>query len=116
MSYAGNFIWYELMSPDPDASKGFYDAVVGWDIEPAPTDEHVMDYRMIRRSDGGNAGGVLRVTPEMAAQGARPMWLGYLNVDDVDATIAAIEADGGRKFMASAASAWSPTRRARLFM
>ena len=28
----GSFIWYELMSPDPDASKTFYDAVVGWDI------------------------------------------------------------------------------------
>ena len=95
----GDFIWYELMTPDSDGAKAFYDAVVGWDVEPRPAGE--MDYRMIRRSDGGNAGGVLRVTPEMAAEGARPMWLGYLNVDDVDATIAAIEADGGRKFMAS---------------
>ena len=28
----GEFIWYELMTPDPDASKIFYDSVVGWTI------------------------------------------------------------------------------------
>jgi predicted enzyme related to lactoylglutathione lyase len=90
----GNFIWYELITPDPDGSKAFYDAVVGWDIEPAPAGP--MDYRMIRRSDGGNAGGVLRLTPEMAQHGARPVWLGYLNVDDVDSVASAIEQEGGK--------------------
>jgi predicted enzyme related to lactoylglutathione lyase len=94
----GDFIWYELMTPDPDAAKAFYDAVVGWDIEPQPAGE--MDYRMIRRSDGGNAGGVLRITPDMASHGARPTWLGYLNVADVDSTVASIEAAGGKTQMA----------------
>jgi predicted enzyme related to lactoylglutathione lyase len=93
----GNFIWYELMTPDPDGAKAFYDAVVGWDIEPHPSGE--MDYRMIGRSDGGNAGGVLRLTGEMAGHGARPTWLGYLNVADVDATAASIEAAGGKTLM-----------------
>lgn len=93
----GAFIWYELMSPDPDASKRFYDAVVGWDIEPQPSGD--MDYRMIRRSDGGNAGGVLRLTDAMCEHGARPVWLGYIDVDDVDATIGAIEAEGGKVMM-----------------
>ena len=33
----GDFIWYELMTPDADGAKAFYDAVVGWDIgEPLP--------------------------------------------------------------------------------
>ena len=32
----GGFIWYELMSPDPAASKRFYDSVVGWDIATDP--------------------------------------------------------------------------------
>jgi uncharacterized protein len=93
----GDFIWYELMTPDPDASKAFYDTVIGWDIEPRPAGE--MDYRMIRRSDGGNAGGVLRITPDMASHGARPTWLGYINVDDVDATRASIEQAGGKTLM-----------------
>ena len=93
----GDFIWYELMTPDPDRSKSFYDAVVGWDIELRPAGE--MDYRMIRRADGGHAGGVLRITEEMQQHGARPAWLGYLNVPDVDAKVASIEAAGGKTLM-----------------
>ena len=89
----GSFIWYELVSPDPVASKAFYDTVVGWDIEPEPAGD--MDYRMIRMGNGGNAGGVMRLTDEMRGHGARPVWLGYVGVDDVDATVAAATADGG---------------------
>src|SRR5437016_611620 len=77
----GSYIWYELMTPDPDAAKAFYDAVVGWDIEPRPSGE--MDYRMIRRSGGRGAGGVMRLTDDMKQHGARPTWLGYIFVDDV---------------------------------
>lgn len=94
----GSFIWYELISPDPDASKTFYDQVVGWNIEAQPAGE--MDYRMIRRADGGNSGGVMRLTDAMCSNGARPMWLGYLGVDDVDATLAAVVDKGGKVVMA----------------
>jgi predicted enzyme related to lactoylglutathione lyase len=94
---AGGYIWYELITPDPDAAARFYGAVVGWRIvghsDPAAGG---MDYRMIERSDGGNAGGVLKLTAEMQQGGARPCWLGYLHVEDVDAAVAAITADGGQ--------------------
>lgn len=89
----GTPIWYELMTADPDASKAFYDGVVGWTIEGQPAGE--MDYRMITTTGGDNAGGVFRLTEEMAAQGMKPRWLFYLGVDDVDATVAAIKAHGG---------------------
>ncbi|WP_309661380.1 VOC family protein [Sphingomonas sp.] len=95
----GSFIWYELLTPDPVAAKTFYDAVVGWNIEPQPSGE--MDYRMIGRADGGNAGGVMRLTDEMRSHGARPVWLGYVGVDDVDQSVAAIEKDGGKALMAA---------------
>lgn len=94
----GSFIWYELLTPDPDGAKAFYDAVVGWDIEPQPGDPG-MDYRMIRRGDGGNAGGLMRLSEEMRDHGARPVWLGYIGVEDVDATMAAVEQDGGKVMM-----------------
>ena len=94
----GSFIWYELITPDPKGAKSFYDAVVGWDIEPEPMPGPV-EYRMIRRSDGGNAGGVLRLTDDMASHGAKPIWLGYVAVDDVDASVAQIEAKGGKVLM-----------------
>ena len=90
----GGFIWYELMTPDPAAAKRFYDAVVGWDIATNSVAPGI-EYRMIRRSDGGNAGGVLTLSAEMRSNGARPVWLGYLHVDDVDAKAEAIAADGG---------------------
>lgn len=95
----GGFIWYELMSPDPAAAKRFYDAVVGWDIDQNAVAAGV-DYRMIKRSGGGNAGGVLTLTDEMRAGGARPIWVGYLHAKDVDAKAAAILADGGTQMMA----------------
>jgi predicted enzyme related to lactoylglutathione lyase len=58
-----------------------------------------MDYRMIVRADNGNAGGVMRLTDEMASHGARPVWLGYINVDDVDRSVAATEQAGGKALM-----------------
>lgn len=90
----GAFIWYELMSRDPAASKRFYDAVVGWDIEAASAMPN-MDYRMIKRADGGNAGGVLKLSEEMIQGGSRPGWLGYLSVRDTDAAMKAMVDDGG---------------------
>ncbi len=92
----GSHIWYELMTTDPDGAKRFYDAVIGWDIGP-PHDD--IGYRMIGRSDGGNAGGVLPLDAEMQAHGARPMWTAYIAVDDVDGTVAEVEAKGGRTLM-----------------
>lgn len=100
MSKASNFIWYELMTPDPAGAARFYGAVVGWTIaaerDPAAGD---VDYRMIGRADGGNAGGVLALNADMLAGGARPIWMGYLDVADVDRAVAAIEADGGAVHM-----------------
>lgn len=98
----GSFIWYELMTPDPDGAAAFYGPVVGWTIsahsDPASASDG-MDYRMIGRSDGGNAGGVLKLNADMTAGGARPCWLGYFYVEDVDAAVAAIVADGGHAIM-----------------
>lgn len=95
----GDFIWYELMTNDPAGAKAFYDAVVGWDIDAQSAMPGGMDYRMIKRSDGGMAGGVLGLTSEMQAHGARPTWLGYINVPDVDDYVRKIEERGGRTLM-----------------
>ena len=93
----GAFIWYELMTPDAEGSKAFYDKVVGWSISEAEPEYN--NYRMINRKDGGFAGGVLPLTSEMQQHGARPAWLGYIYVPDVDQAIGKIEAAGGRALM-----------------
>jgi predicted enzyme related to lactoylglutathione lyase len=92
----GDFIWYELMTPDPEGAKAFYDAVVGWDFGKAEADYN--GYRMIN-APGGFAGGVLPLTDEMQQHGARPTWLGYINVNSVDDTVASIERAGGKAHM-----------------
>jgi len=96
----GSFIWYELMTSDADAAAKFYGSVIGWSIG-AHSDSSPggKDYRMIGRSDGGFEGGVLALTADMVSHGARPTWLGYLHVNDVDASVRAITADGGKLLM-----------------
>lgn len=97
MTLQGSWIWYELMTPDADGSKAFYDAVVGWNIQTTHGEDKA--YGFINNADGGMTGGVLHLDAEMQKHGARPCWLGYIGVDDVDASVAAIEAAGGRVLM-----------------
>ena len=97
-SDTGGYIWYELMTTDAEGAKDFYDAVVGWNIgEAAP---EFKNYRMIGRSDGKFAGGVMPLTDEMQQHGAHPTWLGYIHVADVDRSVSAIETAGGKALMA----------------
>jgi predicted enzyme related to lactoylglutathione lyase len=93
----GDFIWYELLTGDIGGAKRFYDAVVGWNVH--ERSDFPNDYRMIGRSDGKFAGGAMQLTDEMKQHGGRPIWLGYILVPDVDASVAAIERDGGRAMM-----------------
>jgi uncharacterized protein len=96
----GSFIWYELMTPDAEASSAFYGKVVGWTTgSDGDAAANGMDYRHIVRSDGGFVGGMLGLSAEMLAGGAHPAWVAYLYVNDVDASVAAITADGGRVYM-----------------
>lgn len=96
----GDFIWYELLTRDPDAAKAFYGAVVGWEIdaEPMAGMDAGMDYRIINASEG-KVGGMMRITDDMTEHGARPVWLGYIGVDDVDKTVGEIEGAGGKTMM-----------------
>lgn len=75
----GNFIWYDVMVPDMGAAEAFYAEVVGWKMQRFPGE---MPYTVLNLPSGGDRGvaGVM-ATPD----GARPMWEGYIHVDDVDA-------------------------------
>lgn len=96
----GSFIWYELMTIDPDAAAQFYEPVTGWSISgQAAPEASGIDYRHITRADGGGNGGVLRLSEDMVRHGARPCWMGYLYVADVDAEAAEIVEEGGQVLM-----------------
>jgi predicted enzyme related to lactoylglutathione lyase len=91
------FIWYELLTTNADAAQRFYGDLLGWTVQPGS--EPGMDYRMIATADGVAIGGMMQLTDNMKAGGARPVWLGYLSVPDTDAAVQQIEAQGGRTQM-----------------
>ena len=84
----GSFIWYELITTDPDAAADFYGKVVGWQTRSAG--QPGMDYRLFS-IDGTDIGGLMKSEPGMPP----PVWLGYIGVDDVDASAAKIKSAGG---------------------
>lgn len=95
---ADKFIWYELMTRDQDRAIAFYEAVVGW--KPADHENSTPDDRYVTLSTGQRAvGGMLRLTDEMCAGGARPGWVGYVWVADTDAAAARIAEAGGTILM-----------------
>lgn len=97
----GDFIWYELLTGDADAAGDFYGKVVGWTS--ARAGQPGMDYRFFSSGDGSDTkdgiGGYMAITPEMASGGAQPCWLGYIAVDDADASLAKLTAAGGTMLM-----------------
>jgi uncharacterized protein len=92
----GDFIWYELLTTHADAAVAFYSSLLGWTSN--DSGQPGMDYRILTMAEVA-VGGLMAITPEMAAGGARPGWLGYIGVDDVDACAAAIMKSGGTEYM-----------------
>lgn len=88
----GDFIWYELLTADANAAREFYADIFGWTLN--DSGQQGIDYRIIGASEGA-IGGLMQLTEDMTAGGARPVWLGYIGVDDVDATTAALVEAGG---------------------
>ena len=92
----GSFIWYELLTPDPEAAAAFYGEVVGWTA--AGAGQPGLDYRIFS-ADGAPVAGHMKLPDGAEEAGMRPGWLGYIGVEDVDSAVADIESSGGRVHM-----------------
>lgn len=88
----GRFVWYDLMTTDPDAAIGFYTSLVGWGTREWA--DGGMSYTMWANRDTP-LGGVVPLPPEARANGARPHWLAYVAVADVDRTVERARKLGG---------------------
>lgn len=86
-----SFMWYELMTTDLDAAITFYSAVVGWTTSEANQPD--MRY-VICEAGGRGMGGMMTLPQEACDAGAKPGWVGYIKVDDVDAAAARAQAAG----------------------
>ncbi len=89
---ASSFVWYELMTTDAEAARDFYSKVVGW--KPLQANRPDMDYTLLLSADVPMAG--LMSLPKPACDaGARPTWIGYVGVDDVDVYAGRVAKAGG---------------------
>lgn len=78
---SGRFVWYDLMTTDTEGAKAFYTAITGWKSSKWAGG----DYETWSMGDKG-IGGLMVLPEEARAAGAPPHWMGYVAVDDVDAT------------------------------
>ena len=88
----GNFVWYDLMSTDAKAAEAFYRGVVGWRMQDAGMPDR--SYTILSAGETA-VGGLMPLPPEACGAGAKPVWSGYVAVDDVDAFAARVKQAGG---------------------
>jgi len=93
-SLRGRFVWYELMTTDPDAAARFYPAVTGWKVQ---TWEHNPAYRLWTMG-GAPMAGLMALPDHSRRMGTPPAWLSYVGVPDVDATVRQATSLGARTY------------------
>ncbi len=81
----GRFIWYELLTSDPDAAMDFYTRIIGWGTQ--AFDGAGIPYTTWMAGETP-IGGVMQLPDDAVAEGSRPNWLPYVAVPDVDQSVA----------------------------
>ncbi|HEX2252613.1 MAG TPA: VOC family protein [Thermoanaerobaculia bacterium] len=92
----GSFLWYELLTTDPQAAAAFYGGLLGWQVRDGGQSD--LDYRLLS-AGGTDVAGLMALPPGAAGSGMGPGWLGYLAVEDVDAAVRGVEAARGTVLM-----------------
>src|ERR1700761_4114291 len=87
----GKFVWYELLTTDPEQAAKFYSTVIGWEAKDARIPG--VPYTLLS-IDGDSAAGLMDMPEPLRSTGANPIWLGYVGVDDVDKIAALATAKG----------------------
>lgn len=91
----GEWNWASLLARDPAAAKEFYADVFGYDIVPDERTERTNDYVL---ASEGYARGSLQPLPDRPD--ARPLWVGFVRVADVETAVARANELGGRTLLA----------------
>jgi uncharacterized protein len=92
MNSHGHFAWYELVATDMEAAKVFYTKVMGWGAREASALGR--PYTLFTTGKA-SVGGLMDLPEDARKIGGRASWIGYVGVDDVDATAERIERLGG---------------------
>jgi predicted enzyme related to lactoylglutathione lyase len=94
----GKFVWYEYMG-DRSAAADFYAGVVGWSTKDAGMAD--FPYEIVSVGDHP-VGGIMDIPDDAKTMGAKPSWMGYIWVEDVDVAAKRLEAAGGRIYKQAA--------------
>lgn len=86
----GQFCWYELTTPDVEASKKFYSRFTGWG-----TQAFDANYNMFT-TGGVPIAGIFKLNDHMRSNGVPPNWMAYIESDNVDDTVAKAKSLGGK--------------------
>lgn len=89
----GTVGWFDLTVPNADAVRDFYRAVVGWGVQECEMGGY-SDYVMTLPGNGKGVSGVCWARG--ANTGLPPVWLMYVTVADIDASIASVQERGGK--------------------
>ena len=91
----GAFFWNELMTNDVEKAKQFFARTVGWQFEGMNmADMGGAGTYWVAQADGKPVGGMMDMTG-VVPPGVPPHWIGYVEVDDIDARIAQVASAGG---------------------
>jgi len=92
----GRFVWYELSTTDVEAAKAFYTKVIGWEVRDALVSGS--PYALFT-AGSASVGGLMEMPEGVRRMGGRSSWLGYVCVEDIDATAKQIGGLGGAMHM-----------------
>src|SRR5215831_213564 len=84
----------EIPAVNVSAAGEFYHEVFGWKIEADPTFNYVQF-----QAEGGPGGGFVEPVAVASTQYKLDRLLVFLNTDDIEASLAAVEAHGGKTVM-----------------
>ena len=92
----GRFVWYELMTPDVEAAKVFYADVMGWGTTNASMPGSAYSFFTAGET---RICGLLELPAGARAGGAIPFWIGFIEVNDVDAAADRVWELGGTVYV-----------------
>ena len=95
MTAQGRFVWHDLMVEDIEAAKAFYSETIGWRTTEWEDGDPNNPYTMWMVGDRP-IGGLMALPPEAKQMGAPPHWMGYVDVQDIDAITNKVGELGGK--------------------
>ena len=89
----GHFHWNELNTWNVEDASEFYAKTLGWEYERFPMADG--DDYVVCMSDGEPVAGIFQLRKDMGVDDVPNHWFAYIAVDDIDARLPGVPANGG---------------------